>query len=278
MDASVASAPPRSLAITVVGWLLVVASALLSIVSFMSLLMFLAGSHGTQSADVAGFLLIVVAPPATCLAGIGLVMRWRWAFVYCVLGLLFVLGWQAYESTRPPPAVTTTLSPGGVRTTLYYGGPRTSLPLVVLCVGLIGLALTPRVRREFFAPAAQGVPAGGGRPQTSAPPGDAGARHLGEDGSGQPGTSRDVRGALMFMAMLLGVAGFTAWLSFGAMQSGSVTPPYKGGLRTVILRAEEPIVFWVTVGVYSAVSAFALAFVILILWHALRPGKRGQNR
>jgi hypothetical protein len=151
MNTSAASAPARrSLLVTVLGWLVILGSAALSIISFFSLLMILAGSHGTQNTELSGFLLIVVAPPASVVAGIGLVRRWRWAWLYLVASLLLAIGWQVFEMTRPPrPAVTTTTLPSGVRQTVYHSGPQYSVPLTAVLGCLLAFALTPGVRREF---------------------------------------------------------------------------------------------------------------------------------
>ena len=140
----------RSWLVTLLGWLIILASAGLSVISFISFLMILAGSYGTQNTELSGFLLIVVAPPASFVAGIGLLRRWRWAWLYLVAGLLLGLGWQVFELTRPPrPAVTTTTLPNGFRETVYLSGPQFSMPLTAVLAGLLAFALTPGVRREF---------------------------------------------------------------------------------------------------------------------------------
>jgi hypothetical protein len=288
MDSSVGAAPARkSLAITAFGWLIMAAAAILSVVSVVSLLMILARSHGTQSTDIGGFLLIVVAPPMTFLAGIGVVVRWRWAWVYCVVGLSLVLGWQALELTRPPkPAVTTTVSPSGVRTTTYHEAPRSNLPLIALCLGLLLVALTPRVRREFALVASGPVrpdgrlrprpqPTAAGAAQPTAALGENAEQHLGEAGSLGPWTARELVRALLLLAMILGIAGFMAWLAFRGVEIGSTTlPAYKGGGRTVVLRAQEPMLFWSVSGFYAAVGLGAAAFGAWLMWHLLRPHRR----
>jgi hypothetical protein len=151
MSHSVASAPARrSLLVTLLGWMVILGSAALSVISFFSLLMILAGSYGTQNTELSGFLLIMVAPPASLVAGIGLLRRWRWAWVYLVAGLLLAIGWQVVEGMRPAkPAVTTTVLSSGVKSTVYHSGSSFSLSLTAVLGGLLVFALTPGVLREF---------------------------------------------------------------------------------------------------------------------------------
>ena len=49
------AAPPRSTAVTVVAWVFIALGAVVTPISFISLLMVLAGSHGTSSTDLLGF-------------------------------------------------------------------------------------------------------------------------------------------------------------------------------------------------------------------------------
>lgn len=142
--------PKRFLPVTLLGWAVALVGLALTPVSFISLLMILAGSYGTKTSDPLGFFLVIVAPPLAVLVGIGLVFRWRWAWLCLVAALVAVLSWQAVEWRRPPagPPVTT-VSPSGVRITTYRSGPQVSLPLVVVCLVLLVLSLTKRVRRDF---------------------------------------------------------------------------------------------------------------------------------
>lgn len=142
--------PKRFLPVTLLGWAVAAGGLILTPISFISLLMILAGSYGTKTSDPLGFFLVIVAPPLAVLVGIGLVFRWRWAWLCLVAGLVAVLVWQALEWRRPPagPPVTT-VSPSGVRMTTYRSGPQVSPPLVIVCLGLLALMLTKRVRRDF---------------------------------------------------------------------------------------------------------------------------------
>ena len=55
--------------VTAVAWLVIVASAVLSLVSTVALLMLVVGSHGTASTTLLGFLSVVVLPTISLLAG-----------------------------------------------------------------------------------------------------------------------------------------------------------------------------------------------------------------
>lgn len=140
----------RSVLVTILGWLIAAGAALLSVVSFFALLMVIVGQDGAKNTDVAGFLLVIVAPPVTAFAGVGLALRWRWAWYYLVAGCLALALWNGVEMLRhPEPTVTTTVDPSGLRTTTYRSAPTYGVPLIVLSAGLLALLLLPKVRREF---------------------------------------------------------------------------------------------------------------------------------
>ncbi len=145
------SPPPRSLLVTILGWLVIVGSALLSTISFISLLMIFVGSYGTSTSDPLGFLTVIVAPPVTFVAGIGLLRRWWWARIYMLALLLVVLGYNGYQFIRGPIPQHSYVSPGGVPTTVLASEAFYSIPVIVVCVGLLVILLTRGVRAEFAA-------------------------------------------------------------------------------------------------------------------------------
>jgi hypothetical protein len=79
----------------------ILGSAALTPISVVSFLMIVAGSHGTASATLLGFLNVVVVPPVTLIAGIGLLRRKAWARYYlsalCAVGLV---GWGVTQTRR----------------------------------------------------------------------------------------------------------------------------------------------------------------------------------
>jgi hypothetical protein len=125
--------------VTVLAWLVIVASALALPISLITLLMVLAKSYGTESADLPGFLTIVVLPPASLVAGIGLLRRRWWAWLYLV-GLLLLI------------------AANGLKTTIMASAPTDAWPLLVVSAGLLVLMLSPRVRAGFAWPAKRDLP------------------------------------------------------------------------------------------------------------------------
>jgi hypothetical protein len=85
------SAPPRSIFVTTLGWVVIVASALGSVISFFTCLMLVAGSYGTSGGMTLEGLCIIAGPPVTLVAGTGLLRRWPWARIYLVVLLFAVL-------------------------------------------------------------------------------------------------------------------------------------------------------------------------------------------
>lgn len=142
--------PQRSVLVTAVGCLAIVAGALGSVISVISFLMLLARSYGTNTGGLLDWLIVLAGPPVTLLAGIGLLRRKRWAWV-CLVGILFaVLVWQGYQILNPPPSETTThVSPSGVKTTVIGSGPLYSVPVIVGSLAMLAVLLSPRARAEF---------------------------------------------------------------------------------------------------------------------------------
>jgi hypothetical protein len=127
-------------------------SALLSLVSLISLLMILAGSYGTQTSDPLGFLIVVVAPPLTFVAGFGLWRRWRLARFYLLLllAILIVANIRELASGGKTTSIRTTASGETTVTENVWGGPnRHSVPIMVFSTAAMVLLLLPSVAREF---------------------------------------------------------------------------------------------------------------------------------
>jgi hypothetical protein len=144
----------RSAPVTVLAWLVIVASAVVTPISVISFLMWLVGSYGTKTGSALDWLTIVAGPPVTFLAGIGLLRRARWARL-CLLALLItVLAWNGYGILRGPTPEHTYTSAGGVPTTVLASEATYSLPIIAICTGLIAMLCSAKVRAEFAASAA----------------------------------------------------------------------------------------------------------------------------
>ncbi len=148
-------------------------SALLLPITFITVLMIMAGSYGTSTFDPVGFLTIVVAPPATFVAGLGLLLRWRWARFYLIALLAVIIFANVSELSKGGKTTTIRTTPAGVTTSEdVWGGPNYhSVPIIVFCSAALVLLFLPFVRREFHpAPMARAGAASPGGPEISPPP------------------------------------------------------------------------------------------------------------
>ena len=186
MASSMSAEPPplrprRLVSVTVIGWLFIVTGTLLLPISVISLLMILAGSDGTASTELTGFLSVVVAPPAAIVAGVGLLCRRAWAWPVAVVLLGFLIAVNAHTLLNRRSTTETTVSPSGVPTTVLASGPNYhSVPLIAIGVVLIGKLLTRPVRSELrlSRPVAPVSPP----PAAPSPAGDWRVGHRGRDG------------------------------------------------------------------------------------------------
>lgn len=113
--------------------------------------MILVRSPGTSTSDPLGFVMIVLAPPATFVAGIALLRRMRWAWFYMVTVLSVVVVASIYQFLFAPTASFTYLDQNGVRTTVVTRDKSTFAPAIVIGTGLLLVLLTRRSRGDFFA-------------------------------------------------------------------------------------------------------------------------------
>ncbi|MCW1923661.1 hypothetical protein OKA05_13935 [Luteolibacter arcticus] len=142
--------PRRSVVLTAAGWLFIVTGTLLLPISVISLLMILARSYGTASADAIGFLSVVVAPPAALVTGIGLRCRRAWAWPVALLLAGFLVALNIRDLLDHRSTTETTVSPSGVRTTVLASPPNYhSLPLIAVGAALIAMLLRRPVRSEL---------------------------------------------------------------------------------------------------------------------------------
>lgn len=114
-----------------------------------------------------GFLTVIVAPPLSVVAGLGLILRWRWSRYYLLLLLAVLIGANIAELARGGVTTTRHTTASGVVTTRQdvWGGPnRHSVPIIAACAAGLVLLL-PSVRREFHPPRASSA-----GPASSVPP------------------------------------------------------------------------------------------------------------
>ncbi|MEZ5330377.1 MAG: hypothetical protein R3F19_35465, partial [Verrucomicrobiales bacterium] len=139
----------RSLFVTIVGCLAIVAGALASTISFMSVLMLLAGGHGTAAGLTPEGILLILLPPATLAAGIGFVLRQRWAYLFVLILLSTSFAISAHRLLKGPIPRTTYISASGVTTTILPSTGTESIPVIIVSGGLLATLLARRIRSEF---------------------------------------------------------------------------------------------------------------------------------
>ena len=334
--------PPRSAAVTALSWLVILASAALIPISFITLLMIIAGSYGTASTTIFGFLSVVVAPPVTLVAGIGLLRRKPWARYYLLALFGVILASNLYYLSRASPEPTHYVSPSGVPTTVLPTDRTMFVPILVVCLGALAALLSRRVRREFAAAPALPVADAPSMAAPSRESRDWRVGHVGRDRmyyeewrdgawhrldiegemlSGRahhavylasperwlgypewarhrrdeivarikselrepdyeysssggvpaptriataaaPSRSRQGLGALLAVTILLALAGGMAWLVYDGVGTGETVFPSKSAAqRRSVLRDDEPILFWVSLGLYASIGLGAVGLV-----------------
>lgn len=339
-------AQPRSATTTAAAWLVIVASVALIPISFISLLMILVGSDGTQSTSLFGFSNVVVAPPVTLVAGIGLLRRKPWARYYLLALFGVILAYNLYALARANPEPSHYVSPSGVPTTVLPTDRTMFVPIIVVCLGALAVLLSRRVRLEFVATSSPRV---ADAPTTSVPVREARdwrVGHIGRDrmyyeewrdGAWQrldiegemltgrahhavylaspelwpgypawarhrrdeitariksefrepdyeysssggiptatttmtptataatPSRSRHRFAPLLAVAILLALAGGMGWLVYDGVGTGETVFPSKSpSQRRSVVRADEPILFWVSIGLYATIAFGAVGLV-----------------
>jgi hypothetical protein len=259
--------PARSRLITALAWSLIVISTLLLPISLITLLMFIAGSYGTAHASLLDALVVIGRPPATLLAGIGLLCRWRWAHTYVLtLAVSFAL-WSAAAIARGPSPERTYTSPSGVPTTVLAS--QVNYPFHLTCIAVsagVLLTLTNRsIRREFRL----GLPSR--PPQTAAIPPKPPSLPTQISRTPAPGIRdiptttlaqkhRSQRRALVTAIVCLALlAAAMGWLVQRGLTTGETISPTKRATQSrSVSRAQEPLFFWISLSLYSAIGLGAL--------------------
>ncbi len=145
----------RSVFITILAWVVIVMSVLALLISFVSALMAVAHSYGTSTGGALDWLLIVGGPPAFLLVGIGLLRRKRWAYLFMLVALFAVLVMNIYGIIKGPSPQSSYVSAAGVPTTVLASEAQYSLPIIAVCICLLVLLLSLKIRSEFWI--SQGV-------------------------------------------------------------------------------------------------------------------------
>ena len=149
---AVPASSPRSTIVTVLAWFVIVAGALATPISVISFLMYLVGSPGTSTGTLFSWLAIVGEPPATIVAGIGLLRRKGWARIYLMALLCALVAYNVSGILKGPTPQMTYISPAGVPTTRLASGADYSLPILASSIGLFVILFLPKIRAEFRRP------------------------------------------------------------------------------------------------------------------------------
>ncbi len=138
--------------VILLGWTFIVPSVLFIPISLLTLAMIVMQSHGTASATFSGFVLVVLVPPTILAAGIGLLMRQKWALIYLAIVLFCLVVYNGINLVNIPTAPQKTVSPSGVTTTITPPDQiyviQNSI-FILICAGLLAALLTRKVRSNF---------------------------------------------------------------------------------------------------------------------------------
>jgi hypothetical protein len=145
------SSAARSWFLTALGWVFIIAGALLTPVSLISALMIFSGGHGSSGSFFGG-LIVIGGPPMTLIAGIGLLRRRRWAYGYALAVLGLFAASSLVQIARGSTPEQSSVSPTGVITTVLASTPSYSLHIMIIAiaVGLL-LKLSSRAIRTELA-------------------------------------------------------------------------------------------------------------------------------
>ena len=314
MQPSLFPAPPtpppatssRSRFITLLGWFVLIGSAIITPISLITLLMIVAGSHGTANANMLDAFFMVCLPPATLIAGLGLLRRWRWSRLYIqVLALTFAL-WNAGILWRGPTPERTYTSASGVPTTVLASQvdyPQ-RLASFAISLGIFFALMAKSVRQEFVAsirsqdtrnaftpPDLPVSPTMNTRLSTanfaSAPVGqtaqsDSSPRDLPltspalntrafSAGVFSKQQRSQQRALLLAIVIMSAIAVGTGWLVHRGLSLGETYLPTKRATHSrEVLRGTEPVLFWVSTGLYAALSVGSIGLALWGTREALR--------
>jgi hypothetical protein len=137
--------------LTAIGWVFIIAGGLTTPISLISALFIHAGGDSTASGTFFGGLIVIGGPPATLIAGVGLLRRWRLAYGYALAVLGVFAAHSLVQIFRGSTPERSTVSPNGVITTVLASSPWYPLHFLIIAisVGLLVKLLSPAIRAEF---------------------------------------------------------------------------------------------------------------------------------
>lgn len=119
-------------------------------ISAISWAMIIAGSYGTQTADLAGIFTVLLGPALLVICGIGLLRNRPWAWFGAVLLALLALSFSLTDFLRQPSPPVVSVSASGTVSTVYSsGGGMAALPALLGSSVALALLMIPSVRARF---------------------------------------------------------------------------------------------------------------------------------
>jgi hypothetical protein len=81
----------------------------------------------------------------------------------------------------------------------------------------------------------------------------------------------------LVIAILLGVMATMGWLVGSGLSKGETFFPSKRATqRRSVARLQEPVTFWISIGLYSAIGIGSLGFAGWLVRETCKQGRRGR--
>ena len=258
--------PRRTMFTTVVGAAAILLGGAGSLFSLFALLLAIGKPYAASSAEFLGIFLIFILPPGTLLAGIGLLLRHRWARWWMILLMaaliaLGVKGLVAPDQANPAYAPLPGPAADAVKHAVFVQS--------VACIGvgalvLLGLLSRP-VRREFHGlqPVSPGFVPGAPPPPLplESPHHESPGRHADHRVSDLTVAAESKGTILPMLAALLAIAAASLWFAWHGLETGETRLPLKHShSRRTVTRAEDPALFWTSITLTTGLGGGCLVF------------------
>lgn len=279
----------RTFFTTLLGGVTLLVGGLGSIFSLFALLLAL-GKPYANAFDPLGIFLIFILPPVTLLAGVGLLLRQRWARWWMILLMvgLVALGVQGLVApTHEIPAYAPVPGPAadGLRETVIVQSI-TSITVGILV--LIGLFL-PRTRSEFSSAksnvAVHNAKAESWRvgrhnrdllnyEQIGTIPRTA-ASVVAPSATAIPSKSDGT--ILPAFIFLICVTVACLWFVSQGVKTNEIRLPARGSGNQRVVRAEKPALFWTSIGLLGIIGATSTGTAIWLLIHRIQSASQSPK-
>ncbi len=276
----------RLRAVDIAAWLVIVASGIVLPVSALAALMLLAGGDGTANAGLVDTFFMVVAPPLAFVAGIGVLRRNRIAWLALIVLLALTALHFAWAWATANPATTREVTASGVLVTTIGSNPSTHLLPLAACLLLLVPLLTRRARTAFMPvqataatrAAAPGVAPSGNsehaQPMAAAMAPRA-ATALRNAATPAAHHAQGMRAVYLVLALLVGTAGGAGWMVVDGVRTEETWfPSARPSHSRTVARADEPVNYWLSLGLYTLVAGGALAGTAWLVRNAPWRGER----